>query len=90
MIFADGSTLVLDHLPPLTAVEAQAPSVNGHGGSPNGSGFHIARGLTLADVEKEYIRQTLEDLEGDIQRSAESLGISRKSLWERRKRHGLS
>jgi DNA-binding NtrC family response regulator len=45
--------------------------------------------LSLAEVEKEYIRHTLEHLDGDIQRAAESLGISRKSLWERRKRHGL-
>jgi transcriptional regulator with PAS, ATPase and Fis domain len=86
MIFADSSTLLPDYLPPLTAVEL--PSSNGHS-SPNGTGYSIPRGLTLAEVEKEYIRQTLEDLEGDIQRSAELLGISRKSLWERRKKHGL-
>ena len=83
LIFADGEALLPEHLPPLTAVEA--PSSNGH--SPNG--YAIARGLSLAEVEKEYIRQTLEELEGDIQRSAERLGISRKSLWERRKKHGL-
>ena len=83
LIFADGEVLLAEHLPPLTAVEA--PSTNGH--SPNG--VAIGRGLSLADVEKEYIKQTLEHLDGDIQRAAESLGISRKSLWERRKRHGL-
>jgi two-component system, NtrC family, response regulator AtoC len=84
LIFADGESLLPEHLPPLTAVEA--PSSNGH--SPNG-GFAIAKGLSLAEVEKEYIRNTLEDLDGDVQRSAERLGISRKSLWERRKKHGL-
>jgi DNA-binding NtrC family response regulator len=88
MIFADGDTLLAEHLPPLTAVEAHAPSGNGQV-TPNGGGYPIPRGLTLAEVEKEYIRFTLEELDGDIQRSAESLGISRKSLWERRKRHGL-
>jgi DNA-binding NtrC family response regulator len=88
MIFADGDTLLPDHLPPLTAVEAHSVASNGQG-SPNGTVYSIPRGLTLAEVEKEYIRQTLEELDGDIQRSAESLGISRKSLWERRKRHGL-
>jgi transcriptional regulator with PAS, ATPase and Fis domain len=89
MIFADGDTLLAEHLPPLNAVELSSPSANGHA-SPNGAGYSMPRGLTLAEVEKEYIRYTLEDLDGDIQRSAESLGISRKSLWERRKRHGLS
>jgi DNA-binding NtrC family response regulator len=87
MIFADADTLLPEHLPPLTGVEVERASIHGH--SPNGNGYSIARGLTLAEVEKEYIRYTLAELEGDIQRSAESLGISRKSLWERRKRHGL-
>ena len=88
MIFADGDTLQAEHLPPLASVDMPAPAGIGET-SPNGSAFHIPRGLTLSDVEKEYIRRTLEVMEGDIQRSAESLGISRKSLWERRKRHGL-
>ena len=84
LIFADGEALLPEHLPPLTAVDA-APG-NGH---PASNGFAMPTGLSLADVEKEYIRHTLEHYDGDIQRSAESLGISRKSLWERRKKHGL-
>ena len=84
LIFADGEVLLVEHLPVLTAVDA--PSTNGH--SPNGA-YPIGRGLSLAEVEKEYIRRTLDELDGDVQRSAETLGISRKSLWERRKRHGL-
>ncbi|HKW46125.1 MAG TPA: helix-turn-helix domain-containing protein, partial [Gemmatimonadaceae bacterium] len=78
-------SLLTEHLPPLTSVDA--PRSNGNGHSPNA--VSISRGLPLSEVEKEYIRQTLAHLEGDIQRAAESLGISRKSLWERRKRHGL-
>ena len=62
LIFADGETLLPEHLPPLTAVEA--PRTNGH--SPNG--YAMSRGLSLAEVEKEYIRHTLEHLDGDIQR----------------------
>jgi DNA-binding NtrC family response regulator len=49
----------------------------------------LARGLSLAEAEREYIRHTLEDTGGDIQRAAEQLGISRKNLWEKRKKHGL-
>ena len=85
LIFADGEVLLADHLPPLTG--PIAPSSNGHSG--NGGQFAIPTGLSLAEVEKEYIRHTLEAFDENIQRAAESLGISRKSLWERRKRHGL-
>ena len=35
------------------------------------------------------IRLTLEETDGDIQRAAEILGISRKNLWEKRKKYGL-
>jgi two-component system response regulator AtoC len=84
LIFADGDALLPEHLPLLTAVDTA--SSNGHHA---GNGHAMPAGLSLADVEKEYIRHTLAQFEGDIQRSAESLGISRKSLWERRKKHGL-
>src|SRR5690348_16640673 len=83
LIFADGEVLLAEHLPPLTG--ASEPSGNGHG--PNG--YAMPSGLSLAEVEKEYIKHTVEAFDGNIQRAAESLGISRKSLWERRKRHGL-
>jgi len=49
----------------------------------------LSKGLTLADAEREYIRLTLEATDGDIQRAAEILGISRKNLWEKRKKYGL-
>jgi len=83
LIFADGEVLLPEHLPPLTG--PTVPSTNGH--VPNG--FALPSGLSLAEVEKEYIRHALDAFDGNIQRAAESLGISRKSLWERRKRHGL-
>jgi len=73
-------------LPPLTGVEASAPSPNGQ--SPNGAGYLIPRELTRAEAETEFIRFTVEELGDDIRRS-ESLGTSHKSLWKRRKRHGL-
>jgi transcriptional regulator of acetoin/glycerol metabolism len=37
-----------------------------------------------------YIEATLRDLGGSVTAAARQLGISRKVLWQRRKRHGLS
>src|SRR4029078_202090 len=53
LIFADGEVLLPEHLPPLTGVET-APS-NGHHSS---NGWAMPTGLSLAEVEKEYIRHT--------------------------------
>lgn len=45
---------------------------------------------TLAIVERRYIEQTLQYARGSQTRAAAILGISRKALWEKRKRYGLS
>ena len=84
MIFADGAALEPSDLPELGGLEVTtgAPEAN--------DAFKIARGVTLAQAEKEYIRCTLADCSGSVQRAAESLGISRKSLWERRKKYKLN
>ena len=44
---------------------------------------------TLAQVEKLYIERVLKETGGNQSRAAEILGISRKSLWERRRRFAL-
>jgi len=44
---------------------------------------------TLADVERRYIELTLTYVRGNQTRAAAILGISRKALWEKRKRFGL-
>ena len=44
---------------------------------------------TLEDVERRYIEITLRHAKGNQTRAAEILGISRKALWEKRKRYGL-
>jgi DNA-binding NtrC family response regulator len=44
---------------------------------------------TLADVEKDYIERTLRHVGGNQTRAAKILGISRKALWEKRRRYGL-
>ncbi|HEX2091411.1 MAG TPA: sigma-54 dependent transcriptional regulator [Longimicrobiaceae bacterium] len=49
----------------------------------------LPRGLTLEEVERRYIEATLNELGGNVSAAAEQLGVSRKVLWQRRKRHGM-
>jgi DNA-binding NtrC family response regulator len=44
---------------------------------------------SLRDVEQEYIRYVLEQVSGSQTRAAAILGISRKALWEKRRRYGI-
>ncbi len=44
---------------------------------------------TLDALERRYIAFILRDTKGNQSRAAALLGISRKSLWEKRKRYGL-
>jgi two-component system, NtrC family, response regulator AtoC len=43
----------------------------------------------LREVEQAYIRHVLEEVEGNQTRAAAILGISRKALWEKRRRYGI-
>jgi DNA-binding NtrC family response regulator len=85
MIFAEGTELMPADLPELATLEiTQAPP-----DFDMTSDFPIPKGVRLADAEKEYIRLTLHACDGSVQRAAETLGISRKNLWEKRKKYGL-
>jgi DNA-binding NtrC family response regulator len=44
---------------------------------------------TLKDVEQAYIRYVLDQVGGSQTRAAAILGISRKALWEKRRRFGM-
>lgn len=48
-----------------------------------------SRRPTLDEVQKRYIERVLREVGGNQSRAAEILGISRKSLWERRRRYDL-
>lgn len=82
LIFCEGARLRRSDLPKLSQLEPLAAT-------PGGNGFQVDKGLTLVAAEREYIRLILETTGGDVQRAAEVLGISRKNLWEKRKKHGL-
>ena len=45
---------------------------------------------TLEEIERRYIELVLHETRGSQTRAARVLGISRKALWEKRKRFGLS
>lgn len=47
------------------------------------------RPVTLAELEKQHILDTLAHTRGHQGRAAELLGISRKALWEKRRRYDL-
>jgi len=81
MIFSKGPVLTLTELPPFGNGPAAAPSAT--------RAITVPRDLPLAEVEKLYIRETLAAHDNQIQRAAEVLGISRKNLWEKRKKYGL-
>jgi len=44
---------------------------------------------SLKDVEQAYIRHVLEQEQSNQTRAARVLGISRKALWEKRRRYGI-
>jgi DNA-binding NtrC family response regulator len=44
---------------------------------------------TLDELERRYIAVVLKDTRGNQSRAAGILGISRKALWEKRKRYGM-
>jgi DNA-binding NtrC family response regulator len=75
---AEGGAITLDHLP---AEILEAPALH-----PDGD---LARRPTLDEVERRYIVATLRHVRGSQTEAARILGISRKALWEKRKRYGL-
>jgi DNA-binding NtrC family response regulator len=94
-IFADGDRLRTVDLfdGPLERPAPPAPTPPGESaGDPSRSpGRSPDRSLEhyLADCERQYIERTLEVNAGRVAQTAERLGISRKSLWERMKRLGI-
>jgi DNA-binding NtrC family response regulator len=75
---ADGGAITLEHLP---ADVLEAPALN--------ADIALARRPTLDEVERRYIAATLRHARGSQTDAARILGISRKALWEKRKRYGL-
>ncbi len=76
MILADGDVLTEEHLPP----EMQPDG-------PEAAALRLPLGLALDEVEKDYILATLQRNGGNKARTAELLGISEKTLYNKLNRY---
>ncbi|HXG50611.1 MAG TPA: sigma-54 dependent transcriptional regulator [candidate division Zixibacteria bacterium] len=56
----------------------------------SGRSFPIHPGMSLQAVEKEYILMTLAMTKGNKKQAAMQLGISRRALYDKLKKHGLN
>jgi DNA-binding NtrC family response regulator len=77
VVLAKGTSITLDDLP---------PNIRGETG---GDLLRLPVGASLADVEKEVIRSTLAREGGNKSRTAEILGIGRKTLHRKIEEYGL-
>jgi DNA-binding NtrC family response regulator len=77
VVLSKGTTITLDDLP---------PNLRGDTGSDS---LRLPVGASLADVEREVIRSTLAREGGNKSRTAEILGIGRKTLHRKIEEYGL-
>jgi DNA-binding NtrC family response regulator len=87
MILSKSSTLTVEDLPSKIVAESGHPD--------RVAGISIIQGIpgsgvTLRQMETELIQKTLEKLHGNKSLAAQSLGISRKTLYEKIDRYGLA
>ncbi len=79
MIFAEREYIDGDEIA-LTSI-SQAPIYE--------DGLHLPKGLSLDQVEGEYLKNMLEWNNFNLEQTAKELGVTRKTLWEKRKKYGL-
>ena len=77
VVLSKGTTITLDDLP---------PNIRGETGA---NSLRLPVGASLAEVEKEVIRSTLAREGGNKSRTAEILGIGRKTLHRKIEEYGL-
>ena len=78
VVMAGGATIELAHLPPTISQAADEPGF-----------IRITTGSKLVDAEREIIRATLAANNGNKTRTAEVLGIGRKTLHRKVAEYGL-
>jgi DNA-binding NtrC family response regulator len=78
VVMTSGSVITLDDLPPTIRGADEVPSI------------HIPVGVTMDVAEKEIILQTLSSCGGNKSKTAEVLGIGRKTLHRKLDEYGLT
>ncbi len=58
-------------------------------GGATGGAFRFPERRSLEDLERAYIKHALETIDATYAEISEMLGISKKTLWEKRKRYNL-
>lgn len=58
-------------------------------GEENENGERIHAGMSIEDVEEILVRKTLQENDGNITKSADQLGITRKTLRNKKEKYGL-
>ena len=76
--------LIVHNSGPLEVLPPAQPIPAARIASPEG--VVMEPGLSLEEVERRYVAAALERMPGDLEAVARQLGISRKTLWERRRR----
>ena len=84
VLLAKGSEITPDLLPKRIR-DADATEVSTSKDEP----LPIQLGMSLEEVEKEYIKMTLSSLNGNKLKAAASLAISRRALYNKLKRFGM-
>jgi DNA-binding NtrC family response regulator len=87
LIFSTGPTLNVE--PFLATAPARTAANGGAAAGADGSGGIVPLGLTLDEAERRYIEATLAATGGNVNEAAKRLGVTRKVLWARRRKHGL-
>lgn len=83
VLMAKGAELTVDLLPARIRQAGGSDPVAVAEPSP----IHL--GMSLAEVEKEFIRMTIASVGGNKLKAAEIMGVSRRALYNKLKRHGL-
>jgi two-component system response regulator AtoC len=87
VVLSGGAAIDVRHLPSSMASPALPPGRNDAGNAaPEIRPLHVA----LREFEREYLVRALGQAGSKRVRAAEILGISRKSLWEKLRLHGIS
>jgi len=58
-------------------------------GAADAARLELPAGLTLQEIEKQYVAATLQRLQGNVKAAADALGIDRSTLYEKIKRYDI-